>query len=118
MLGVLRLIGAGELPSTGMNTQVNATVLATFASKSNPSKSHQVRQGADGNIYCTCPSWRFQHNSPSNRSCKHIVAHLSRTVRSFDPSQEPVAIRPVRSSRKAAPVVSAPEYRPTSWERL
>ena len=41
------------------------TVLATFASESKPGHSHEVRLGADGVVYCTCPSWRFQKLTPS-----------------------------------------------------
>jgi hypothetical protein len=50
----------------------NRTVLATFASKSNPSKSHDVRMGANGHIYCTCPGWKFQKLHPLKRTCTHL----------------------------------------------
>lgn len=91
---------------------MSPTVLARFASKSNPSKSHEVRRGADGVVYCTCPSWRFQHNSPSNRTCKHIEQWKAETkVPGSNKSLAdvlgpgPKAVRPVRRSRKAAPKV-------------
>jgi hypothetical protein len=82
------------------------TLLATFASKSNPLHVHEVRLGKDGNIYCTCPSWRFQKNHPMNRSCKHLEAFRQQTVLSGKvlavqgTSPPPVAIRAPRKSRK------------------
>lgn len=86
---------------------MNPVVLARYASKSNPSKSHEVRRGKDGVVYCTCPSWRFQHNSPSNRTCKHIECWKAETkVPGSNKSLAdvlgpgPEAIRPVRRSRK------------------
>ena len=57
-----------------MNT---APVLARYASKSNPSKSHEVRLGADGVVYCTCPAWKFQKLTPSCRCCKHTKMALA-----------------------------------------
>lgn len=84
------------------------TVIATFPSKSRPGHQHEVRVGADGVVYCTCPSWRFQHNHPSNRVCKHTKAAMSRMTLGGVPVtvsavfSEPVAVRPVRRSRKPA----------------
>lgn len=127
-----------------MNT--SPTVLARNESHSSPGSFHEVRRGADGNVYCTCPSWRFQKNSPLNRTCKHIESWKARTVvggvslaKVLGPG--PVAVRAPRRSRKAAPkavpTVSVsvhgrhatipcppPEgctdetFRPTSWDRL
>jgi hypothetical protein len=119
-----------------MNT--NPVVLAKFPSASKPGHYHEVRLGADGNLYCLCPSWRFQKNSPTNRSCKHIVAFkASAKGNHFSQGAEPVAIRaPRRTRRVAAPVAPVqvnrfatipsppPEgcvdevYRPTAWEHL
>jgi hypothetical protein len=92
-----------------------ASVLATFASKSNPAHRHEVRLGADGNVYCTCPSWRFQKNHPTNRSCKHLVAFKSQTVLSGRTVavqglfNEPKAVRAPRASKKPSR---------TFWEKL
>jgi hypothetical protein len=80
------------------------TVLARNESHSSPGHFHEVRRGADGNVYCTCPSWRFQRNSPTNRTCKHIEAWKARTVVGgvslasvLGPG--PVAVRAPRKSR-------------------
>jgi hypothetical protein len=50
------------------------TVLLTVPSASNPAKSHEVKLGKDGNVYCSCPAWRFQKVHPHARTCKHIKA--------------------------------------------
>ena len=91
-------------------------VLATFPSKSRPGHVHSVRMGADGNLYCDCPAWKFQHNHPRCRTCKHLQAFEARTTLSgrtvecagLVPPAPPV--RPTRRSRTVA--------RKTSWERL
>ena len=30
--------------------------------------------GKDGNVYCTCPAWKFQRKAVQGRTCKHLVA--------------------------------------------
>jgi len=40
-------------------------VLQTYPSSSGKT-THEVREGGDGVIYCTCPGWRF------NKHCKHL----------------------------------------------
>ena len=95
------------------------TVLARFASKSSPGSFHEVKLGADGVIYCGCPSWRFQKNHPSCRCCKHTRAFMAQTSHGGvalsaqgqpDLNPEPVAVRaPRRSTRKPAR---------TFWERF
>jgi hypothetical protein len=42
-------------------------VLATYPSSSS-NTIHEVRQGDDNVVYCTCPGWRF-HNK---RWCRHL----------------------------------------------
>ena len=82
------------------------SVLARVPSSSNPSKSYEIRRGGDGVVYCTCPSWRFQKNSPSARTCKHIEGWKRNTsvggVSLMDVlGPGPEAIRAPRRSRKA-----------------
>ena len=110
-----KLIGSRAGPSTAMNTQT--VTLASFPSKSNPSISHTVSRGKDGVVYCSCPSWKFQHNSPANRTCKHIEQWKAETkvggVSLLDVmGPGPEAVRPVRRTRtrKAA---FAPVTRPS-----
>ena len=71
------------------------TVIALFASASKPGHSHEVRVGADGNVYCTCPAWRFQKGvSPIGRQCKHTRMAVANMV-----ANSP---RPAKSAPKAA----------------
>ena len=93
-----------------------ATVLATFPSKSSPGHVHEVRMGADGNIYCTCPSWRIQHNHPKCRTCKHLQAFEARTVisgRTVEVAGLVAPAAPVRPTRRSSKVV-----RKTAWDHL
>jgi hypothetical protein len=48
-------------------------VLVTVPSESNPSKSYEIRLGHDGNVYCSCPAWKFQKIHPHLRTCKHMT---------------------------------------------
>lgn len=34
---------------------------------------YTVKQGRDGVVYCSCPSWKFQRVTPALRTCKHIA---------------------------------------------
>jgi hypothetical protein len=56
-------------------------LLAKVPSMSKEGVGYDVRKGADGNIYCTCPAWRFQRKPLMERTCKHIKA-LSAAIRS------------------------------------
>jgi hypothetical protein len=63
-----------------------ANVLAIAPSKTNPSKSYEIRRGADGVVYCTCPAWRFQRlKSGETRTCKHIAAFAAGALTSAEP---------------------------------
>jgi predicted nucleic acid-binding Zn finger protein len=46
------------------------SVVALIPSKSSPGKHHEVRLGADGQRYCTCPAWAF--SKAGSKGCKHL----------------------------------------------
>lgn len=48
-------------------------LLASYRSKSRRGTVHEVRRGADGREYCTCPAWIFQHSPKGQRfPCWHV----------------------------------------------
>ena len=55
-----------------MTSSIQTALLFVVASKSNPEKSYEIRQGADGVVYCNCPAWKFQRLASGNRTCKHL----------------------------------------------
>lgn len=62
------------------------TVLAVAPSKSDPSKSYEIRRGKDGTIYCTCPAWRYQHlKGGETRTCKHLAEFFARNLSAPEP---------------------------------
>jgi len=38
---------------------------------------YEVRLGKDGEIYCTCPGWRFSGRRNAPRTCKHLKKLMS-----------------------------------------
>ena len=52
-----------------------AQVLATVHSFSN-GDTYEIRKGADGVVYCSCPAWRFGRGKP----CKHIEEYRKACV--------------------------------------
>lgn len=58
---------------TTTNAPLAPVTLATIPSSSNPEITYKVIRGGDGNVYCTCPAWRFQKGiNPKDRTCKHL----------------------------------------------
>ena len=49
-----------------------AAILATIPSQSNPEVVYTIRRGGDGNVWCSCPAWKFQKLAPKDRTCKHL----------------------------------------------
>jgi len=39
---------------------------------------YELRLGYDGQVYCTCPSWRFSKKIP--KSCKHLDEFLTSSL--------------------------------------
>jgi hypothetical protein len=58
---------------------MSSKLLATVPSQSNPSKSYEIKEGADHTIYCSCPAWKFQRVTPgkNQRTCKHLKAFFA-----------------------------------------
>jgi hypothetical protein len=48
-----------------------STILSTVQSSSSD-KTYNIVRGLDGNVYCTCPAWKFQRLTAEGRTCKHI----------------------------------------------
>ena len=51
-------------------TKQKSRVLARIASFSRPAMAYEIREGAEGVAYCSCPAWAFSKARP--RSCKHL----------------------------------------------
>lgn len=47
-------------------------VVRTWPSSKGDGKVYELREGRDGQVYCTCPAWRFSKERP--RTCKHLAA--------------------------------------------
>jgi hypothetical protein len=60
---------------------MKGTLLAQVPSESNPNRKYDVRVGADGVVYCTCPSWRFNRAPKADRVCKHMTKLAARLAR-------------------------------------
>jgi len=35
-------------------------------------RQYELRMSAQGQVYCTCPGWKFQRLPTSQRTCKHL----------------------------------------------
>lgn len=57
-----------------MASSTKYALLALAPSKTDPSKSYEIRKGADGVTYCTCPSWKHKRQSSGDRTCKHLAS--------------------------------------------
>ena len=81
-------------------------VIAYVPSSSDPSKSYEVRLGGDGNVYCTCPNWKFQKLPPKERTCKHMKALSSQIATFMGKAAKAVAAPVAKKVAKAAPVAA------------
>jgi len=57
-----------------MLTQIrpSQTTLIMTVPSSTGTTEYDIKLGKDGNVYCSCPAWRFQKLHPHARTCKHI----------------------------------------------
>ena len=46
----------------------------TIEYRSESGNVYKVKLNPKRGGFCTCPAWRFQKQSPKNRTCKHIRA--------------------------------------------
>jgi hypothetical protein len=79
-------------------------VLALFPSASRPGSAHACcKSRRNGDLWCTCPAWRFQRIPATERTCKHLKALAGSALGSTGPS--PVskhdAAKELGSARKA-----------------
>ena len=49
------------------------TLLKKIPSKSSPSIEYELLKGDDGNVYCSCPAWKF---SKGAKSCTHVREYM------------------------------------------
>ena len=85
------------------------TVITTVQGNSG---TYEIRLGGDGNVYCTCPAWKFQKLPPKERTCKHMKA-LSSQIAAFtgklaQKTAPKAPAAPVAAPKAAAPVVAPP----------
>jgi hypothetical protein len=53
------------------------TVLTTVQSRTTPGRYYEVRESQGGQVYCTCPAWRFSRPTVTEagefkQPCKHL----------------------------------------------
>jgi hypothetical protein len=97
-----------------VTTKENAmgTLITKVQSSTNPAQSYDILLGGDGNVYCTCPGWKYQKLPPKERTCKHMKA-LSSKIAAFTkglgaPKAAPVATKPVAKPSAPLSPVQAP----------
>lgn len=49
-----------------------ARLIRTWPSSGKKGGVYELRMGGDGEVYCSCPGWKFSKDRP--RVCKHIKA--------------------------------------------
>lgn len=62
------------------NIRPSQTLDIMSVPSSNGKTSYDIKLGKDGNVYCTCPAWKFQKLHPQQRTCKHIKSAQSQDL--------------------------------------
>jgi hypothetical protein len=81
----------------------------TFASKSNPNKTHETLQYTDGSTSCQCMGWTRQIKPDGSRSCTHtrmVESGLADDVcvKKLDLTAGKAAPTPIKAKKAPAPV--------------
>jgi hypothetical protein len=67
-----------DLPEQEKDKVEQRVGVRLFPSKSNPKTMHEVTRDSRGNLYCSCPAWKFQKKPVEDRSCKHTMSVIVR----------------------------------------
>lgn len=81
------------------------TVITKVVSESSGAV-YEIRLGADANVYCTCPAWKFQKLPPKERTCKHMKAVSGKIAAFAKGLSAPKVAAPVAAPPAAAPVMA------------
>jgi hypothetical protein len=65
---------------------------------------HEVRRGADGREYCTCPAWIYQHSPKGQRlPCWHVQDWRKRAGRAEERRQKRAQLSMFESAQPTEP---------------
>ena len=88
------------------------TLLATVPASKPGVEPYNINLGNDNNVYCSCPSWKWQKIPPKERTCKHIDAlslqmkQLASKLGAVSPASVVVAVPKAAPAKVAAPVAA------------
>jgi len=70
--------------------------LATNYSKSNPNKSYDIIEGADGVVYCECMGWKM------HRDCRHLREYGNQIVGTSGLGKPPMKRSPMPATTRSS----------------